>query len=371
MGRDPDELLSVTGGSKGRGDLRRAEPGPEGLGFALVAPEGDDAGRIRLRRIGQEDAPALGHEAIDQKLPLPEQFRRDGVDADLVDELQSRVKSRDAEDVQGTGLVTPCPGAELQTRLRDVVGAFEIRPAMHERFEHLLAVLPYIENAGGEGAEKPLVGVGREKIDVPGRRGERPEGLDAIHREENPALTQEAADGVQFYPPARDEMTRGQRHQPCAFIDLPEDVYRPDASELFDVEEPDLHAALRQRHPRVDVRREVVVVDDDVLALPEVQAAGDEAQAQRRRSDEGDFIRLRPEELRREIAGFTDEPAGNLLLLVAVRAGRRVGLDGLGHTARQRADGGVRKEGGILHHGKLVPPQLFVRQDLGKRHDGA
>ena len=280
VGRDPDELLSVTRGSQGRGDLRHAEPGPEGLGFGLVAPEGNDAGRIGLRRIGHEDTPALGHEAIDQQLPLPQQFGRDGVDADLVDELQSRVKSRDAEDVQGTGFVAPCTGAELQTRLRDIVRAFEIRPAVHEGLEHLLAVLPHVEDAGGEGAEKPLVGVGREKIDVPGRRGERPEGLDAVHREEDPALTQEAADGVQFNSPARDEMARGQRHQPCAFIDLPEDVYRPDAPELFDVEEPDLHAALGQRHPRVDVRREVVVVDDDVLALPEGQAAGDEAQAQ-------------------------------------------------------------------------------------------
>ena len=144
--------------------------------------------------------------------------------------------------------------------------------------------------------------VGGQKIHVLDRRGKRAERLNRVEAEQNAALAQKFSDGPIFHPISADEMAGSQRHQPRIFIHLAHDILRADDAEAARIQQAHFHAAFRQRHPRIDIRRIIVVVNEDVVALAKIQSGGDKTQRQRRRPDERDFLRLAMEQLRREFA---------------------------------------------------------------------
>ena len=86
-------------------------------------------------------------------------------------------------------------------------------------------------------------------------------------------------------------MARRQRDEPRVFVHLAHHVLRADDAEAARVEQAHLDAFFRQRHPRINIRRIIVVVNQDVVAPAEFQPGGDEAQ---RRARSGRRARFRP-----------------------------------------------------------------------------
>ena len=138
--------------------------------------------------------------------------------------------------------------------------------------------------------------VSGEEIHVLNGGGKRAERLDAVHAERDVPAAKLFADALEIDAPPGDEMTGGERDQPGVLIHLPDDIDLSDVAELADVHQADLRALLREGHPWIDVRRIVVVVDEDVVTLAKGQSVGHEAEAERGRADECDFIRLRVQE---------------------------------------------------------------------------
>ena len=168
-------------------------------------------------------------------------------------------------------------------------------------------------------------------------------------------------------PETADEMTRRQRDEPRVFVHLARHVFRANDAEAARVEQAHLDAFGGQRHPRINVRRIIVVVNEDVVAPAEFQAGGDEAQAQRGRADERDFVRLAVQQLRAEFARVV-EAVHHEGFLVAERGLLRAGGNRVGHAARQRADAGVREKNFFARDGEFVPAQFLAGKDFGQRH---
>jgi hypothetical protein len=212
------------------------------------------------------------------------------------------------------------------------------------------------------------VGVRRQEVNMLDAGGKGAERLNAIDAKKNVPFVQRLADGVEFQAPARDKMVRRQRDQAGLLIGLADDVDGPDAAVVPGVEEADFDAFLRQGHPGIDVGRVVVEVRQNVVALAQRQAAGDEAQRQRSWADEGDLLRLGAQEAGGHFARAADAGGGKGLLLLGQHGAGGVLADRLGDAARQGADGGVCQKGLFSRHGEFVPAQFFVGQDFGDRH---
>ncbi len=162
-------------------------------------------------------------------------------------------------------------------------------------------------------------------------------------------------------------MAGRQRDEPRVFVHLAHHVLGADDAEAARVEQAHLDALGGQRHPRIDVRRIIVVVNQDVVAAPEFQPGGDEAQRERGRPDERDFVRLAVQQLRAELARVV-EPVQHEGFLIAERGLPGAIGDGVGHAARQRADAGVREKYFVARDGEFRAAQFLVGQDFGQCH---
>ena len=143
---------------------------------------------------------------------------------------------------------------------------------------------------------------------------------------------------------------------------------RADHAEAARVEQAHFHALVGQRHPRINIRRIIVVVNENVVAPAKIQPGGHKAQRERRRPDERDFFRLAVEQLRREFAPVVQSPGKNQRFLIVGRAALRAIGNGLCHAARQRADAGVRQKNFVARDGKFMPAQFFVGEQFSQRH---
>ena len=209
--------------------------------------------------------------------------------------------------------------------------------------------------------------VGSQKIHVLHRRRKRAERLNRVEAEQNAAFAQRFSDGVVFQPEAADEMAGRQRDEPGVFIHLSRHVLLADDAEAARVEQAHLDAAGGQRHPRIHVRRIIVVVNQDVVATPELQSGGDEAQCERGRPDQRDFVRLAVQQPCAELARVV-EPVVHEGFLVAERGLPRAIGDGVGHAARQRTNAGMREEDFVACDGEFRAAQFLIRQDFSQRH---
>ena len=149
---------------------------------------------------------------------------------------------------------------------------------------------------------------------------------------------------VMFQPVAADEMAGGQRDEPRVFVHLAHHVNRADDAEAARVEQAHLHAFFRQRHPRINVGRIIVVIDEDVVALAKFQAGGDEAQrrarsARRARLRRAGSSTIAPPVCARRPGGASTNASWSPSVALLGAFGDRVG-----DAARQRADAGVRRE---------------------------
>jgi hypothetical protein len=99
--------------------------------------------------------------------------------------------------------------------------------------------------------------------------------LNPVYAKKDIAMMKEFSDRREIDPVTGDEMAGGKRDQARVFINLALNVHQTNLSEFANVEEPDLNTFLRESHPRVDIGRIVVEINDDVFVFPEGQSAGD------------------------------------------------------------------------------------------------
>ena len=104
------------------------------------------------------------------------------------------------------------------------------------------------------------------------------------------------------------------------------------------------HAAAAEFEPGIDVRGVVAVVAHDLVAGLPVEAVGEEREAERGGTEEGDFIGVRAEELRAGVAGALHVAEHVAEFLMIVRGRARVVAHGIGDAAGQRGHGGVGEE---------------------------
>ena len=126
-------------------------------------------------------------------------------------------------------------------------------PALHHRLELILRFLFDVEDAGGAGAEHPLVRVGGKKIDMLHGSRKRAHRLDAVHAHQHAARPQFAADRVDVDPVTGDVVARGERRHARSRIDQRKHILGVDAAGLAWLEVPEFNAFFLERHPRVDV----------------------------------------------------------------------------------------------------------------------
>ena len=200
------------------------------------------------------------------------------------------------------------------------------------------------------------------------RRGKRAQGLNRVKTKEDAARAQKFPDGLVFQPVTADEMTGRQSDEPRVFVHLPHHVLQADDAEAARVEQADFDSAPGQSHPRINVRRIIIVINQDVFALAKIQAGGDEAQRQRRRPDERNFVRPAIQQLRREPPSVV-QPVGNQEgFLIAGGAVQRAIGNRLCHPVWQRTDAGVREEDFSARHREFAPAVFLVGINIFQRH---
>ena len=193
----------------------------------------------------------------------------------------------------------------------------------------------------------------------------RAQGLNGIETEEDMAIAQILPNGLVINPETADKVAGRQRDHPRVLIHLAHYVLGPDDAQTARVHQSHFHPLLCQRHPRIHVRRIIVEVDQDVIAAPQLQPAGQEAQRQRGRAHKGDFVSLTLQQLRGQLAALVQDRRIDELLLVAGGGFASIVGDRLRHASRQRTIARVRQEDLIPRDGKLMLAQLFVAKDLG------
>ena len=111
------------------------------------------------------------------------------------------------------------------------------------------------------------------------------------------------------------------------------------------------------------------MINQDIVAAPEIQAGSNKAQAERGRADQGNFLRLAVQQFCADIACVL-EAVQNKGFLIAEHAFTSAVVHRLRDATWQRTDGSMRKENFIFGNGKFMLAQFLVRQNLCKGHKG-
>src|SRR5262249_33656720 len=270
-GNDPDRQEALV-------ESRQSSAGP--------IKRDDGAGGFR-QGLRAKDAVSSIFQSRRQEGAFAQQLASDVVNAQLKNKFESRDQTNETEQVVCAGLVFFCAGTKNDPFLGDEVWAADIVPAIHRRAEEFLQGAADVHESGAAWAEQPFVSIRRQKIHMLERRGKRAKRLDGIQTKQNPPLVQCMSDGTNINALAADKMARGQRDQPRVLVHLTENICSPDDPKFRSLEPSHLDSLLRQGHPRIDVSGIIVEVDQNVVASPEPQTAGDKAQRQRSRADEG------------------------------------------------------------------------------------
>src|ERR1700722_5002386 len=110
-------------------------------------------------------------------------------------------------------------------------------------------------------------------------------------------------------------MAGGKGNEFRIFVNLSEYIPRTDNAKTASVEQPDFDVFFSQGHPWINIGRIIVVINEEVIAAAKLQTSGDEAEGQRGRADEGDFLRLALKELGAQPARFGDALEHEFLLV--------------------------------------------------------
>ncbi len=368
VGREAEDLFAAGQAAEGSDDAGGFEGGMESGQVLAGVAEGEDAARVFERGVGVEHGVAFGLERGDEPGALAEEFPGNGVDADFFEQFESGAEAEQAGEVGRAGFVAPGVGLEDELLLGQEIGRAQVVPALDDGVEVFLGGAADDQEPGGTGAEEPLVGVGGEEIRIRGRGGKGAEGLDGVDGEEDVARPQFRAERFEFEPPPGDEVAGGERDEAGVFVHLAEDIARSDGSDVAHVEQADFDAALGERHPRVDVGRIIVVVNEDILLAAKAQAARDEAEREGGGADKGHLGRIGSDKTRGLLAGLGEPARRERGFLVGFAAGVVEGVHGGRDAPRQRADAGMGEKDFPARDRKFMVPQFLVRLDVLNRH---
>src|SRR6185295_5522951 len=100
----------------------------------------------------------------------------------------------------------------------------------------------------------------------------------------------------------------------------------------------------------------------------QAQPAGDETQAQGSRTDECDFLRLRRQQARGQLAHLMEPGAGKNRFLIILSGEGGAVLHRLSYSPWQRTHSGMSQKNLLARDWKFVLAKLFVGEQLGQRH---
>ncbi len=332
-----------------------------GLHVSAGSVETDDAAGIFGHGVGVKDCEILLPQGWNQPGSLAKQLGGDVVDSDFQHKFNRRVQAHQAQEIVRADFKSLRVGFVFDALLRDVFRAIDVVPAEDRRAHGREKVFANVQNSGCAGPQKPFVRVSGQEIDILNSGWKRPERLNAVHTEEDAPIPQLLAYGREFEPVTADEVIGRQRHKPRLFINLANDINGSDLPQTARVDQAYLDAALGERHPRVNIRRIVVEVDQDIIAPAEVYAGGYVAQRQRGWADKSDLARAGPNQASHQFPALVDLKRGQKRFLIAKRGLLRVVTDGLAHPSRQRTNARMRKKGPLRRHRKFMSAKLFIR----------
>ena len=329
--------------------------------FGGVA-EGGDAGGVCAGG-GGDDFVTEGLEGFDDLLFEVEDAGGDFIDADGEDEVDGGFHAVDAGDVERAGFVALGGGVEGDFGLGDEVRGEDVPCAEEGGADEVEMFFLHVDDADGEGAEHPFVGVGAEEVDVLDGGGECAEGLDGIEGEEDAALVEEAADGIDIDAVSGEEAARGEGDEAGARGECGGDDFGGDLAGAGGLELADDDAFAGEIEPGVDVGGVIAGVADDFVAGLPLDAVCEEAEAEGGGAEEGDLIGLGADELGAGDAGlfYIVQHLGEFLRLaggILDVAGHGVG-DGRG----EGGDAGVGHEDFAGAHGECGAAGGFVEDE--------
>ena len=139
----------------------------------------------------------------------------------------------------------------------------------------------YVEHADAERTEQQLVGVGHGEVDAPRRQVARhhAQALDGIDDKTASCSRQSCGQSLDVGAPAEAELHPAGRHQARRYgVEGLANASSGTSTGTDRGDAVDDHAAILERQPRVDRRRELAVGYDDPIAFLPVEARGDEAE---------------------------------------------------------------------------------------------
>jgi hypothetical protein len=106
------------------------------------------------------------------------------------------------------------------------------------------------------------------------------------------------------------------------------------------------------------------VIYENIVTLAKGETGGDVAQGQRGGADQGDFLGLAAEELRRKLAGMV-QPVEHVSFLVAEGSLAGAFGNGVGHAGGQWADAGMGEEDFFAGDGEFAPAKFLLGEQVG------
>ena len=256
-------------------------------------------------------------------------------------EVDRRLHPVDARDVQNARLVALRARHEDDLVLRLEVWRDHVPRPEQRRTQQIEMRTLHKNDARRARPEQPLVRIGAEEIHVLHARRKRAERLDGIEGKEHSALVQQRANRIHIDPIAGEKMAARERDQPRARSQRRGDQLGRDFARRRRFEQPHHDAAPPQFHPRIHVRRVIALVADHLVPFLPRKPVGEEAEPERSRPEQRDFIRPRADERRARLPGIFDVAQHLAKLLRILRALPHVVSHRVRHHAGQRRDAGV------------------------------
>jgi len=196
----------------------------------------------------------------------------------------------EGQQIKRTRFVTTGGRLEGDLGLRHIAGRTDV-PCADQRGPQGLEMLALdVKDTGTERPEHPLVGIGRQEIDMPHINRRRAERLDGIEAKKDAAPGQLLRDALVIEAEATQVMAGGQGDEPGLRRQRAQNQLGRDLPHPLRLERNDPDALPGQCLPGIDVGRIIVrVADHLVVGLP-FQAVGNQIQPQRSRAEQCDFI---------------------------------------------------------------------------------
>src|SRR4051812_43582045 len=175
----------------------------------------------------------------------------------------------------------PATRFELDVALRDKVRGHDVPAADDRRAQQLAPALFHKQNPRARRTEHPLLGPRAGEVDMLQRNRSYTHGLNGVDRKQNAAPGTERTDRVQIDAITADIVRAGESDELRSFRQRALDNFRRDFSETRGLEQDGSHTTPFEREPGINIRRIIIEVADDLIAVLPIQTVGDRVQSAR------------------------------------------------------------------------------------------